>query len=156
MKIHSLDIKSSYDGDFDLIGIHTYLEDFKLAYLLNDRLNAHFHKAPFSLDIKSNQKMVSFSIYNQVKEKDNFEWYLIANTYTEEKINPLEPIVMITETKTYLIPEKKNVDYFIKIIGKPTQELIRKIIHEINQINQIVTSYIIETKTLKSKQCLTF
>ena len=63
---------------------------------------------------------------------------------------------MATETKTYLIPEKKKVDYFIKIVGEPTQETIYKTVNQIKQITQIVTSYTVEIDSLKSKQFLIF
>ena len=63
---------------------------------------------------------------------------------------------MATETNTYLIPEKKKVDYFIKIVGEPTQETIYKTVNKIKQINQVVTSYTVETNSLKSKQFLIF
>ena len=63
---------------------------------------------------------------------------------------------MATETNTYLIPEKKTVDYFIKIVGEPTQETIYKTVDKIKQINQVVTSYTVETNSLKSKQFLIF
>jgi hypothetical protein len=63
---------------------------------------------------------------------------------------------LATETKTYLIPEKKKVDYFIKIVGEPTQETIYKTVNKIKQINQVVTSYTVETNSLKSKQFLIF
>jgi len=63
---------------------------------------------------------------------------------------------LATETKTYLIPEKKKVDYFIKIVGEPTQETIYKTVHQIKQIPQVVTSYTVEIDSLKSKQFLIF
>ena len=98
----------------------------------------------------------SFSVYNYINEEYDFEWYLISNSYTEERINALDTIVLATETKTYLIPEKKKVDYFIKIVGEPTQETIYKTVNKIKQINQVVTSYTVETNSLKSKQFLIF
>lgn len=156
MKIHSLDIKNSYESAFHLIGVHTSLEDFQLAYLLNEHLKTCFHKAPFTLDMETKHGKACFSLYNEVSKESELEWYLIANTYTEEKINPLDAIAMIVETKTYLVPENKNVDYFLKIVGKPTRELIHQTIQAVNQINQIVSSYLIEANTLKSKQFLIF
>ena len=63
---------------------------------------------------------------------------------------------MYKRQKTYLIPEKKKVDYFIKIVGEPNQELIYKTVNKINKINQVVTSYTVEKHTLKSKQYLIF
>ena len=55
-----------------------------------------------------------------------------------------------------IFSEKKKVDYFIKILGEPSQETIYQTVNKINQINQIVTSYTIELDLLKSKQFLIF
>ena len=153
MQVYSLDIDDFNEDNYTLIGIHTALEDFKLAYLLNKNLDTHFSKATYSLDFESN---ASFSVYNYVNEEYDFEWYLISNSFTEERTNASDTIVLTTETKTYLIPEKKKVDYFIKIVGEPTQETIYKTVHQIKQINQVVTSYTVELDSLKSKQFLIF
>ena len=153
MQVYSLDIDDFNEDNYTLIGIHTALEDFKLAYLLNKNLDTHFSKANYSLDFESN---ASFSVYNDINEEYGFELYLISNSYTEERTNASDTIVLATETKTYLIPEKKKVDYFIKIVGEPTQETIYKTVHQINQITQIVTSYTVEVDSLKSKQFLIF
>lgn len=153
MQVYSLDIEDFNEDKYTLIGIHTALEDFKLAYLLNKNLDTHFSKATYSLDFESN---ASFSVYNYVNEEYDFEWYLISNSFTEERTNALDTIVLATETKTYLIPEKKKVDYFIKIVGEPTQETIYKTVNQIKQIDQVVTSYTVELDSLKSKQFLIF
>ena len=153
MQVYSLDIDDFNEDNYTLIGIHTALEDFKLAYLLNKNLDTHFSKANYSLDFESN---ASFSVYNDINEEYGFELYLISNSYTEERTNASDTIVLATETKTYLIPEKKKVDYFIKIVGEPTQETIYKTVHQIKQINQVVTSYTVELDSLKSKQFLIF
>ncbi|MDB2418508.1 IPExxxVDY family protein [Flavobacteriaceae bacterium] len=153
MQVYSLDIDDFNEDNYTLIGIHTALEDFKLAYLLNKNLDTHFSKANYSLDFESN---ASFSVYNDINEEYGFELYLISNSYTEERINASDTIVLATETKTYLIPEKKKVDYFIKIVGEPTQETIYKTVNQIKQINQVVTSYTVELDSLKSKQFLIF
>jgi hypothetical protein len=153
MQVYSLDIDDFNEDNYTLIGIHTALEDFKLAYLLNKNLDTHFSKATYSLDFESK---ASFSVYNYINKEYDFEWYLISNSFTEERTNALDTIVLATETKTYLIPEKKKVDFFIKIVGEPNQEIIYKTVHQIKQINQVVTSYTVETDSLKSKQFLIF
>jgi len=54
MQVYSLDIDDFNEDNYTLIGIHTALEDFKLAYLLNKNLDTHFSKANYSLDFESN------------------------------------------------------------------------------------------------------
>ena len=156
MQVHSLGLEDFCEDNYTLIGIHTALEDFKLAYLLNNNLNTHFSRANFSLDFEKNESKASFSIYDYTNEKYDYEWYLISNSYKEERVNEEDTLALSTETITYLIPEKKRVDYFIKIVGEPNHELIAKTIDKIKTISQVVTSYTIETDTLKSKEFLIF
>jgi len=156
MQIHSLGLEDFCEDNYTLIGIHTALEDFKLAYLLNNNLNTHFSRANFSLDFETNDSKASFSIYNDTSEENDDEWYLISNSYKEERVNASDTLALATETKTYLIPEKKRVDYFIKIVGEPSRFIVQKALDKINTISQVVTSYTIETNTLKSKEFLIF
>lgn len=156
MQIHSLDLQDFCEDNYTLIGIHTALEDFKLAYLLNNNLNTCFSRANFSLDFETHRTKASFSIYDYTNEKYDYEWYLIANSYKEEQRNELDTIALTAETRTYLIPEKKGVDYFIKIVGDQNQQLIQNTVDKIKAIGQVVTSYTIDTNTLKSKEFLIF
>ncbi len=156
MQIHSLGLEDFCEDNYTLIGIHTALEDFKLAYLLNNNLKTHFTKANYSLDFGKEENKASFSIYHYTNDKYEYEWYLISNSYKEERTYVTDTLGLSTETKTYLIPEKKRVDFFMKIVGESNQELIQKTIEKINTIGQVVTSYSIEIDTLKSKEFLIF
>ena len=61
------------------------------------------------------------------------------------------------ETKiSYLIPEKKKVDYFIKIIGLKDNTEFNKTMRSINRINNIMASYAIDPMDLKSRDNLIF
>ena len=156
MQVHSLGLEDFCEDNYALIGIHTALEDFKLAYLLNNNLDTTFSRASFSLDFEKNQTKASFSIFEYKNEKYDDEWYLIANSFKEEKLNAKDTLALATETITYLIPEKKRVDYFIKVVGEQNSLLVKKIMDKINTINQIVTCYSINKNTLKSKEFLIF
>ena len=156
MQVHSLDIEDFGDDNYTLIGIHTSLEDFKLAYLLNNNLDTLFSKADYSLDFERSDSKASFSVYNYTNEELDHEWFLISNSYTEEKTNELDTILLSTETKTYLIPEKKKVDFFIKVSGELGFDFVTKIIDKVKNIEQVITSYPIDKNTLKSKDFLIF
>jgi hypothetical protein len=64
--------------------------------------------------------------------------------------------LLTTETKTYLIPEKKKVDFFIKVSGELGFDFVTKIIDKVKNIEQVITSYPIDKNTLKSKDFLIF
>jgi hypothetical protein len=156
MQVHSLGIEDFCEEEYALIGIHTTLEDYKLAYLLNQHLKISFKKANFNLDFENKNNNASFSIFEYTNLQYDFDWFLISNSIKEEKATISNGLPLITETKTYLIPEKKNIDFFIKISGDIELELVRKTIQKIKEVNQIITSYQIDKNSLKSKDFLIF
>ncbi|MGJ8744250.1 IPExxxVDY family protein [Polaribacter sp.] len=158
MQVHALVLDDFCDEEYSLIGIHTTLEEYKLAYLLNKNLGTHFSKSKEDLDLafENEKKKASFSIYHFSSEKYVFDWFLIANSFRQETKTVSNELLLTTETKTYLIPEKKKVDFFIKISGEVDYMFVVKTIENINKIEGVITSYQIDKNTLKSKDFLIF
>jgi len=156
MQIHALGLEDFCEEEYSLIGIHTALEDYKLAYLLNKNLNTQFYKSQNNLEFENDKNRASFSIYNFSSKKYDFDWFLIANSFKRENQTESNELRLTTETKTYLIPEKKKVDFFIKISGEVDVEFVTSTVHKIKNIEQIITSYSIDKNTLKSKDFLIF
>ena len=156
MQIHSLGFNDFYEDDFSLIGIHTTLEDYKLAYLLNKNLKINFVKSKENLNFEKTEKSSSFSIFNYYNKEYDSDWVLIANSSKRENQTESNELLLTTETKTYLIPEKKKVDFFIKVSGELEFDFVTKIIDKVKNIEQVITSYPIDKNTLKSKDFLIF
>ena len=64
MPVYALEIDDFCEEEYSLIGIHSTLEDYKLAYLLNKNLSTKFYKAKEDLEFVREKTKVSFSIYN--------------------------------------------------------------------------------------------
>jgi len=156
MQIHSLGFNDFYEDDFSLIGIHTTLEDYKLAYLLNKNLKINFIKSKENLNFEKTEKPSSFSIFNYYNKEYDSDWVLIANSSKRENQTESNELLLTTETKIYLIPEKKKVDFFIKVSGELGLDFVKKIIDKVKNIEQVITSYPIDKNTLKSKDFLIF
>lgn len=156
MQIHSLGFDDFYDDEFSLIGIHTTVEDFRLAYLLNQNLVTGFQKCREDLSFSNLKDNASFSLFNYTNHKFDYEWFLIANSSKRENQTQSNELLLTTETKTYLIPEKKKVDFFIKISGSIEYDYIVNTVNKIKNIKEIITSYYIDKNTLKSKDYLIF
>lgn len=152
MQIHSLEINDFLDSYYTLIGVHTTLEDYQLAFLLNKHLKAQFKRASYDLDFENNDSF--YSVYEYTNKKLDIDWFLISNIYKTAVQST--GLFSESETKAYLIPEKKRVDYFLKIEGDIDYEQVVKSVEKINQIPQVITSYQIETDKLKSKEFLIF
>ena len=156
MQVHALDLHDFYEEKYSLLGIHTTLGDYKLAYVLNHHLGVRFNKASFNLDFENEKSDASFSIYTYENSTHDSEWYLIANSEKKENKVQEEGLLLNTEIKNYLIPEKKKIDFFIKIVEDIPSEEIQKLVNKIKNINQVITAYTIDTNTLKSKDILIF
>ncbi|SDS55686.1 hypothetical protein SAMN05216503_3440 [Polaribacter sp. KT25b] len=156
MQIHSLGLEDLSEDEYTLIGIHTALEDFKLAYLLNKNLSTSFQKAIEDLIIEDLQIKACFSIFNCSIKKYDFDWFLIANSSKRENKTASNELLLTSETKTYLIQEKKKVDFFIKIAGDLEYNILSKTVDKIKKIDQVITCYLIDKNTLKSKDFLIF
>ena len=88
--------------------------------------------------------------------KYDFDWFLIANSSKAENQKQTNELLLTSETKTYLILEKKKVDFFIKISGDLEDSFMSETVNKIKKIEQVITSYLIDKNTLKSKDFLIF
>lgn len=156
MQIHSIELNDFSDDNYTLIGIHSTLEEYKLAYLLNQKLNTRFVLANYSLDFQNKNNNAIFSIYEFINTKFSQSWYLISNKYSNNLDEISTELFQSNEITTYLIPEKRRVDFFLKLEGDFNYDYITKKIEEINSVNQVITSYEIDINTLKSKDFLIF
>ncbi len=153
-KIHSIDFE--FDHDYDLIGIHSVLADYRMAYYLNKYLDIQLRRFKDDLDFKSEN--CSFPLYTFEDETAYASWSLIANKHVfTQNITGGGSNLFLEETKiSYLIPEKKKVDYFIKITGLTDNVELSTTLLNINKINNIMASYAIDPLDLKSRDNLIF
>jgi hypothetical protein len=99
MQIHSLGFNDFYEDDFSLIGIHTTLEDYKLAYLLNKNLKINFIKSKENLNFEKTEKPSSFSIFNYYNKEYDSDWVLIANSSKRENQTESNELLLTTKQK---------------------------------------------------------
>jgi hypothetical protein len=103
----------------------------------------------------------SYSVYEWEDNKRQSMWNLIGNIFKREEDSLVSSGSLFDATskviKTYnLIPEYKNVNYFLKIENDDHYMNLKNIISIIQKIPQIVTVYDIDVSTLKSKNNLIF
>jgi len=161
MAIHKLDLDEFDEIDYHLIAIHTTLEDYRLAYFINQHLPVNLSKSNEEILISIKEGETQFSRF-YYDDEDNFvSWNLIQNK--NEVIGQNEIInqdlfsnsSQEVATKVFLLPELKKVDYFLKIESDDDLELAG-IIKKLKSIKSLSTVYIVETETIKSKNNLIF
>ncbi|MBT8181796.1 MAG: IPExxxVDY family protein [Eudoraea sp.] len=140
------------EENYVLIALHSDLEDYALAYALNDALKISLKRSETDLDI-SNE--TSFPIYEWKDRLNERYWTLIINTSIKEEYLEVDNLFS-NETSTtvyHILPEYKDVDYLLKI-EQEEDEADSGIMDSILEIPKIITAYQIETDNLKSKQNL--
>ena len=161
MAIHKLDLDEFDEIDYHLIAIHTTLEDYRLAYLINQHLPVNLSKSNEEILISIKEGETQFSRF-YFDDEDNFvSWNLIQNK--NEVIGQNEIInqdlfsnsSQVVATKVFLLPELKKVDYFLKIESDDDLELAG-IVKKLKSIKSLSTVYVVETETIKSKNNLIF
>lgn len=156
MPIYEVNINDFSNDDYTLIGVHTTLNDYRLAYLLNKHLQVNFRRANYDLDFFQKNIESSYVVYEYTNTKLDQDWFLISNVFKYTLETESISLFGQSDSTSYLIPEKKKVDFFLKIEGEFDYDFIVKLIENINQIPQIIISYEIEVNSLKSKDFLIF
>ncbi len=143
-----------YEDSFALIALHCSLEDFTLAYTLNQYVKCSFKRRNNNLVLS---ETASFPIFEWKDSVNDKYWTLVKNSVQfEENSNDNGFFENVpTYTKKHLIPEHKNVDYFIKIEHEDL-DLDSSILKSIVAIPKMITAYIINNNTLKSKNNLIY
>jgi hypothetical protein len=162
MAIHKLNLGEFDEIDYHLIAIHTSLEDYRLAYFINQKmdLNLSNNKNEIQINIKEGETKFSRFFYDD--KKNGVFWNLIQNKNEviqqkkETSQTLFSNIKMEVSTKVYLLPEFKKVDYFLKIENIEETMDLTQIQILLNTIENISTVYTVETNKIKSKNNLIF
>lgn len=159
MALHKLLVDDFEDEAYSLLAIHCNLEDYRMAFLLNQFLNINLKRCPHDLDFQ--YTTASYSVYEWEDNKRQAMWNLIGNIFKREEDSLVSSGSLFDATskviKTYnLIPEYKNVNYFLKIENDNNYMNFKSVISIIQKIPQVVTVYDVDVSTLKSKNNLIF
>tara|TARA_B110000285_G_scaffold148350_1_gene165573 strand:+ start:1278 stop:1769 length:492 start_codon:yes stop_codon:yes gene_type:complete len=147
---------------FSLLAIHCSEDAYILAYLLNKHLGFHLKRERLDLNYVSNGLEASFPLFQY---ENNFQYTiynLVANKCKSlaAHVNSSGGLFYDDASEktvvTYLIPEYRKVDYFLKIHSEYERIVLKNIITEINNIKRIISAYEIGVDSLKSKNNLIF
>jgi hypothetical protein len=159
MPIHKLHLEDFDQVDYNLIAIHTSLEDYKLAFKLNQNLTIALRKNDVEIPIKIEGNVSHFSRFTFEDEEKMMVWDLIQNKQEIEL--PVETLDFnlfenknIT-TRVTLVSELKKVDYFFKIEHDSHCQIV-EIINNISKIDSISSVYEVNANKIKSKNNLIF
>jgi hypothetical protein len=161
MAIHKLHLEEFDEVDYQLIAIHSTLEDYRLAYFINQNLPINLKKENCNIQISNKEGETQFTRFVYEDNKD-IAWNLVQNQndlFVSSQNNNQGLFAETNSnfsTKIYLIPEFKKVDYFLKIENGEVNIDVPKITNCIKKINRVTTVYAVDVEKIKSKNNLIF
>lgn len=162
MAIHKLDIGEFDEIDYDLIAIHTTIEDYRLAYFINKIFLINLGKSSDEVHINVKEGETKFSRFYYYDSEKAIVWNLIQNknkvfqNINEPTKNLFSNATLEISTKVFLLPEFKKVDFFLKIEKMDNSINVSDIKNKLNTIERISTAYVIDIDHIKSKNNLIF
>src|SRR5690606_9513967 len=79
MAVHKLDFGEFDEIDYHLIAIHTSLEDFRLAYFINQKLSINLSKNENEVQINIKEGETKFARFYYYDAEKTVSWNLIQN-----------------------------------------------------------------------------
>ncbi len=159
MAIHKLQLEDFDQIDYDLIAIYTTLEDYRLAFKINQQLDILLSKNSNEIPIEISKQIASFSRFTYEDEQKQMNWDLIQNKQELMLPVPTKNTSLFEDkmvaTQVSLIAELRKVDYLLKIEHE-NQIQIKDIISKLKKMDVISTVYEVDAKDIKSKNNLIF
>ena len=143
-----------YEETFALLAIHSSLDDYAMVYALNSSLKTKLKRSRADLDTSED---FSFPFFEWKDELNHRYWTLITNYSSKEASVGYEDLFQneISYTTNYLVPEHRDVDYFLKI-EQDDHEIDEELVNAILEIPKIITAFPVDVDKLKSKNNLIF
>ncbi|MEZ4787923.1 IPExxxVDY family protein [Flavobacterium haoranii] len=156
MAIHKILIDDLLSSDYELIAIHSNLEDYRLAYLINKVLEIKLTKNDFDVELKSKDGKSIFEHFIFDDELQDLCWHLVSNKSNYISKNSNLGLFDDVNATMSLIPEFKTADYILKIDNTDDYFEPEIILKKLNEITNVSLVYKIEQNKLKSKNNLIF
>ncbi|WP_438961465.1 IPExxxVDY family protein [Nonlabens sp.] len=161
MATYKLDDWVCDDEPYTLVGIHSTIEPYRMAYMVNKYLNLSFKRTDNDQDVTMPNFTVQYPVYKYEDQVHYHTFYLTPNKYwatlnTASSNGGLFENEEETIVKTILLKEYAGVDYIIKVEKDPAYFPLKKLINDITKIPQVITAYQLDHYAIKQKDYLIF
>ena len=142
MSTKSLYLDFEFDYDFELISIVSSYRDYRLCWYLNKTLgfNLAWKEEVKVEQTKKRQAAGYFNLFSYEDELNKMQYFFVSNKSAGE----------------FLVPELKQVDYFLELSGGNAPEEKERILTALKEVHIVEAVFPTEASALKSKQNLVF
>ena len=149
---------NQFPENYYLIAIHSDLDEFRLAFFLNKKLNIRSKRK--NNDIYFSEQDANYSSYEFLDDTKYLKWIFFSNKSLVSEKSPDEDLSFFGMGNTALnqmnlLSQQKSVDYFLIIENIANKTYIDKVLKKISEISGVITSFLSENK-LENKENLIF
>lgn len=152
-KVNHLFLDETPEEEVSLIALYSSVEIFRVIYHLNRVLEMRLERTKKDIDFITADSISNYPLYHFYDENMDADYYVVANKARIKPTASEKPESLFkthSSYTTYLIPERKNVDYFFKIERRfQINDLLKKI-KEIRQISAVHQEDISRIKSYKN------
>ena len=157
MNNHKLNL-NQFPENYHLIAIHSDLDEFRLAFFLNKKLNIGLKRK--KNDIYLAEQDANYSQYEYSDDTKYLKWIFFSNKSLVLEKNydgdlSLFGLGNTASNEMHLLSQQKSVDYFLIIENIANKTYVDKVLKKISEINSVITSFVSENK-LENKENLIF
>ena len=147
-----LKLKSNLSTNYNLIAVRSQIEDYQFAYLLNKSPLFFLHRLEKDISFIIKNRPIYFSVFKYSNDVFQRSSFLIKNKsiYNSQPNKDGLFSDKSISNSAFLIPELKEFDYFIKLVGIWKNQEFAELKEVLNKINTIETETSINIKKIKS------
>lgn len=135
-----LDLDLDLDFDFSLFGVSSHVSNYRIAWGMNKLFEIDLERVD-DIDISfDSDKKGNFSLYRFNDEESYTTFHLLSNRCDSG----------------YLIPELKQIDYFLQYWGPMSDQELSSFKDELREIPSVLVAIQIDPMELKSRNNLLF
>ena len=155
-------LDEDFSEDYALVAIHCSEEAYKMAFFLNKHVSLRLRRCDLDLDFSNDGLEVTFPLFEFEDASQYTQYHLVGNKCKSKEAQIqssgglFDAEVTEKTVVTYLLPELRSVDFFLKVSSDYKEVALKKLSLAINEIKQVISAYPVDVETIKSKNNLIF
>jgi hypothetical protein len=148
--------QNNVSNDFYIFAINSSAQASLLAFQLNSNLEILLYKNEKDITVALKDFSFNYNNYIYEDEKQHLNWQLIKNTSSTSVSVQKNGIFSETNMVHYILPEMKNINYFLKITNIDNHKELVSIHNKLKNTPTISGVYLLDNQKIKSINNINF
>lgn len=132
-KVKHHKLKEATSAPFLLVGISCHESDYRVSWAINNQLGIQLSRTLDHQVVDRDETVNEFPLFVYQDEENYQTWRLVANRCDNG----------------FLLPEHKNMDYFLHIMAETDENFIEGLVRDIRSIEWVSAVFLMDTRKIK-------